>query len=55
MFTPQKRTVQPEDCFENPAFEQWFEFAKSKRGRRKAALSIFEKQIPPIDSRHQVD
>jgi hypothetical protein len=28
VFTPKKRTVKPEDAFENTAFEQWFENVK---------------------------
>jgi hypothetical protein len=43
MFTPQKRTVEPRDAFENTAFEQRFENVK---GCREAALHFFGIQIP---------
>jgi hypothetical protein len=51
MFTPKKRTVKPGHAFENTAFEQWFENVKCCR---EAALHLFVKQIPPMDSWHQV-
>jgi hypothetical protein len=52
MFNPRKRTVKPGEAFENIAFEHWFENAM---GCREAALHLFVKQIPPTDSRHQLD
>jgi hypothetical protein len=51
MFSPKLRTVKPGDALENPAFELWFEDVK---GHREADLQLFVKQIPPIDSCHQV-
>ncbi len=52
MFTHKKRTVTLGDAFENPAFQRWFE---NVRGCREGALNLFVKQIPPTDSRRQVD
>jgi hypothetical protein len=49
MFTQKKKkkTVNPGDAIENTAFGRWFENVK---GRREAALHVFAKQIPRIDS-----
>jgi hypothetical protein len=46
------QVIQPGDAFENTAFELVFENVK---GRREAALNLFVKQMPPIDSRHRAD
>jgi hypothetical protein len=48
MLTPKKTR----DAFENTAFYGWFE---NVWDCREAALHSFVKQIPPIDSLHQVD